>query len=1317
MARTSVAALAVSGNDAEPKAELSVDVATDDMDDSISISSTPYASDDSQKEYLVEDILAQDDTDGDLKYLVQWTGYPLEECTWELGENMDAGLLRDLWDDKIEKKDYRPFDLTLFYDAIAQKQRRHFRRNLMRKERGLPQTYPFENENGLATTGDPVQEATAVAEGKAAKTGRDTALSTTEPAGAHVDGVDPIDHTQDTDEDVVVLDILSTPATAKIKKEEKTKQKPVQTKGKKKEAPRPASEKRGSAEATTSRSANKVPTQTTASSVTGRAADHEPKSSASTARKARLVESPSAPQNNAVVSRPLAGLPSPKGAVHAAPKTPVKASSASKKAGTSTPDADAHSPKLFSARKTSKITQITQQTGNAFNSGKKIRVRPNLVTAMADPSRPQQLITSRRHLRIAEQQEREKNDAAIEPSKLTSHLFPISAGPPAMASSLAKTANQQNSLSKPIIATGKSKPVPQELKRKKSVHFSEVLDGDESVVTRVRLISPPYEGSASSDDDGMAMHQESMGFRSQMPDRAVQLVIGSKAAPLDVISSATAHEVGVQEVLEEVFENNVLHLDYTCLADTLLHQLDGEGERVHLMRKLTNLDRDSYEQLFPRAYSDKQRTVFLVFPPSSSAFAQQLAFWIRDVDNTCAVHYCMTPGAWTGFWEKAVSGLEHAAVIIHEQVVSAIRRFPGFNNLVVAECGTCKIWSISQSILSPPLYPSLEPYGDRELSDNVLADVGQIKWSQLFPNGVAIFITPSFILSDPQRTHTLLQWVLKARQDGDLLVTLVTAWDICGYLLELADEKFKHYEALQADRSFASKQMRKAETDRLGIGVRKCYLRYETHMLACELCDMQETAHSRAIEFADEAIDGNDEQSLVNWFGWWASLHFDRYRFFHVVGSDAAGSRSFGSHSRKIRMPSFTPGTTADPEVAWSRKQSGRDQLSQMDGLDQHARQDVTSPTSSNPPSRYFPDASVGDFTYLFMEYARPKTPLQLYRYAIYWTRADEVSKKPHLARHSIEKWFSFAYAFGRVNARPYIGFFNMPSDSSSRGHDTAGSRVATQPFVALYRPMNATSNKTNKTTELIFWDCRAHRKFQGQTMLYRSDLTSAQLAVVDYILEYGYEKHDMNLGRVYIGGEPFKATTPTEFPSALARHFSSLDPHHQAAPTGNDIDATIEFMDEMTSDFSHAFPVSQKQLEARNFLWVHLSKDRPPNQPLITRQTSLKEKKDSTDLKLGNDQGSHSESAETVVDENAKIVFHPPRGDRTRRGKPSLCSNRFFESVRLARLQRPEEDTMDFDFMPTGEWYGRQVIEGRGYEHLHVNSGKSFFTFAGFEP
>ena len=119
-------------------------------------------------------------------------------------------------------------------------------------------------------------------------------------------------------------------------------------------------------------------------------------------------------------------------------------------------------------------------------------------------------------------------------------------------------------------------------------------------------------------------------------------------------------------------------------------------------------------------------------------------------------------------------------------------------------------------------------------------------------------------------------------------MTLVTAWDICGFLRIIANEKYRQRNKNLGGRAHRADPDRREDAARARDSDVDCRLRFETCLLANEICETRETAYFLPIAFADEAIDWNDEQSLVNWFGWWSSVHVDQYRLFHVVGTDMA---------------------------------------------------------------------------------------------------------------------------------------------------------------------------------------------------------------------------------------------------------------------------------------------------------------------------------------------------------------------------------------------------------------------------------------------
>ncbi|OTA65136.1 hypothetical protein K449DRAFT_420861 [Hypoxylon sp. EC38] len=119
---------------------------TDDMDD-ISITSTNHDDDaDQEKEWVVDDILAErdhPDMPEEKQYLIKWDNFPLDQCTWEPLENLGPGLLAE-WNEtkkEIEAGRRHPFDVEEFNAAYRARYARHERRNAKRIHLGLSPTY------------------------------------------------------------------------------------------------------------------------------------------------------------------------------------------------------------------------------------------------------------------------------------------------------------------------------------------------------------------------------------------------------------------------------------------------------------------------------------------------------------------------------------------------------------------------------------------------------------------------------------------------------------------------------------------------------------------------------------------------------------------------------------------------------------------------------------------------------------------------------------------------------------------------------------------------------------------------------------------------------------------------------------------------------------------------------------------------------------------------------------------------------------------------------------------------------------------------
>lgn len=76
--------------------------------------------------------------------------------------------------------------------------------------------------------------------------------------------------------------------------------------------------------------------------------------------------------------------------------------------------------------------------------------------------------------------------------------------------------------------------------------------------------------------------------------------------------------------------------------------------------------------------------------------------------------------------------------------------------------------------------------------------------------------------------------------------------------------------------------------------------------------DLEEAPEEiRKAVWASGCIDPNDEQSLVNWFGWWSTTRLTSYRRFYVIGFRARGN----AKARKtVRIPNYATHVTGDKQ-------------------------------------------------------------------------------------------------------------------------------------------------------------------------------------------------------------------------------------------------------------------------------------------------------------------------------------------------------------------------------------------------------------------
>ncbi|KAI8624590.1 hypothetical protein F5Y19DRAFT_309244 [Xylariaceae sp. FL1651] len=139
----------MSSNSSElPMAQVEDGPREQEDDDDLSITSTSPEDDDSEKEWCVDDVLAErphPHVPGTMQYLIKWEGFELKDCTWEPLENLGVGLLPQ-WEEtkrEIDSGTRQPFDVATYDAACAARAERHARRNAKRQRLGLSPTPPF----------------------------------------------------------------------------------------------------------------------------------------------------------------------------------------------------------------------------------------------------------------------------------------------------------------------------------------------------------------------------------------------------------------------------------------------------------------------------------------------------------------------------------------------------------------------------------------------------------------------------------------------------------------------------------------------------------------------------------------------------------------------------------------------------------------------------------------------------------------------------------------------------------------------------------------------------------------------------------------------------------------------------------------------------------------------------------------------------------------------------------------------------------------------------------------------------------------------
>jgi chromo domain-containing protein 1 len=724
-----------------------------------------------------------------------------------------------------------------------------------------------------------------------------------------------------------------------------------------------------------------------------------------------------------------------------------------------------------------------------------------------------------------------------------------------------------------------------------------------------------------------------------------------------------------------------------------------------LLWRLFNFD---YQALLPPCKpgsKDLTHHCLLLFPRNRSDWLAALARWIRLSSPSCRIYTSYDAGAWSSFCDA--TGSASGIVIVHELLSSSLRRIPDLWNRL--HYYRDSYWCFSEAIQPQPLFPSLT------VPDDVVPP-GEIGLVPLFPirpkRRLALFVTPSFLSSEPKRVYELLQWfydVWAIRRSPTC--RLISAYNLHEYLEDLALQKSHEREDVleQYKHNIPHAEI---TANVKGLSREDCAYRFKALSLALELhsfrardagpSDVNEDLSP--LQYADPSIDPNDEQSLVNWFGWWSSMRLDQFRGFHVIGSNNSirfnGSRK---GSRVIRIPTYSHCTINDPDLV-------REEVQRMNEAAEAAVVSKEPPQpdpqgDSDPAGLAAPPLGpsrppVFQSRHLSSEHAPVfKAELDIIRrgvsrhttlnmFPVSWTGTDQSLHFGDIREEfsNITRWWSFPWAFSPLRPfNTYVGFFYTLTDWNPKAPGPSRTPVR-HPWICIYRTVGGIRQLPIGGCELLIWDPAAQYRFPDEQSPREEDLAYGQRMAIQFVREHTSEKNPGSfLEKVWYGG---------------FEHPANVDsPYH--------IDITLASLDMIMREPYKYIPIYEPSIYGAGYRKVQLQESRLS--PTEHASSPL-----SAPMDIGSPGSSEGAGDD---DRDTRIIFHPPRGNPLRQGGRTRCINHLYEQATAARRDDRTRTHMTYDFPVTTEWYDVQRFEGRSFEHVHVAPWESVFNMLKIQP
>ncbi|KND92700.1 hypothetical protein TOPH_02623 [Tolypocladium ophioglossoides CBS 100239] len=661
-----------------------------------------------------------------------------------------------------------------------------------------------------------------------------------------------------------------------------------------------------------------------------------------------------------------------------------------------------------------------------------------------------------------------------------------------------------------------------------------------------------------------------------------------------------------------------------------------------------------YDQLLPpNVRGTHKHNFFLAFPPSSRQEACLVSQWLRLSNSECDIRTSLHPGDWSSFVK-----LESGTLILHEDAVWAIRMFPRFADILHASSANFNFCLFRRSLLSTPMLSSVPAS---------TPGVGERELCRIFRPGTATLVTPSFLVSQPVQAYNFFKWFFQNFSRSSQQYRrgkLVVCAGIDDWILDLALEKSKGYE----------EQVQTHMNQKTAAAMKNAIEhRFKTWGLVRKLVLESTDEGESPLVFAPDVIDGNDEQSLVNWFGWWTIMNMAQLRKFSVLGSsDQAVARL----SRHIQVQDYQASPVEEPEEALDDRREPYGYDEQHGGL-----QLVFSDEGGA-----IRDSLVRVETSILKEDYRP---LMLYRYPVsYWDRDMPFYFGDILSVfESYERWLAFfaQWLHGRLgpDAMPkrscvntYAGLFYTIEGGWDRTKYPKGVKPARRPWVAIFRPVNP-HRKPWRSAELFIWDYVTREKYSGDAEVCLNDLIDAQRELIKLVQEQSKKVLRFPLERVWLGG---------------------LSAEHQRGDYSHPLDITLNWLGNLSPNIRDWLPAPELHLPDRGWKLVN-----PAQAPTKAPDRELGDAMDVDMVDVDQPEGNVSNVSGTK-----KAVFHPPLMDG-QKSHPRFRNN-LYDWAEKER-SRGGRGQSEFTFRPTMAWYELQLQHGRGFHHINVVSWESLFA------